>query len=334
MSQNTISSMKPKTAAVHIGVDVAKATLQVYCQGKQSEFKNAPDDIAKLCAQLKPIAGAHVICEATGGYEHPMVLALHQAQILVSVINPAQARAAAQAAGQHAKTDRIDAVSLADYGDRFQPEPTPIVSETQRQLVELTQWLKQLIDALAVAKCQGEHHDNAFVAKQHGALVKYYKSQIKKAEAKISALQKEDAQLRERVQCLDKIEGVGERTSLLVLAQMPELGQLNRQQAGALAGLAPWTRESGTMKGKRSIGGGRPNVRTALYMAALSASKYNPVLSVFYKHLVEKGKPKKVALTAVMRKLVVYMNQSLKSLADKSTPKEIIKKDDEKSCKT
>lgn len=333
MSQNTIKSMNPKTSAVHIGVDVAKATLQVHCQGRQSELKNAPDGHAKLCKQLKAISGSHVICEATGGYERAMVDALHDAQISVSVINPAHARAAAQAQGKRAKTDRIDASMLTDYGDRFEPEPTPKVSETQRQLVELTQWLKQLIDSLAVAKCQAEHHDNAFVAKQRGALVKHYKSQIKKAEAKLKALQEEDLDLRQRVECLDAIDGVGVRTSLLVLAQMPELGQLNRQQTGALAGLAPWTRESGTMKGKRCIGGGRPNVRTALYMAALSASRCNRVLSVFYKRLVADGKPHKVALTAVMRKLLIYMNLSLKTLAANSTPKEIIKKDDEKSCK-
>jgi len=329
--------MKPKTAAFHVGIDVAKATLQVHCQGRQSEIKNAPTDIAKLCKQLKAIAGSHVVCEATGGYERAMVQALQEAQIPVSVLNPAHARAAAQAQGQRAKTDRIDAAMLTDYGDRFEPEPTPKVSQTQRQLVELTQWLKQLIDAQAVAKTQGEHDDNPFVAKQRCALLRHDQSQIKKVEAQLKALQEKDVELRQRVECPESIDGVGERTSLLTLAQMPELGRLNRHQTGALAGLAPWTRESGTMKGKRCIGAGRPDVRTVLYMAALSASRFNPVLSVFYKRLVAKGKPHKLALTAVMRKLVVYMNLSLKTLAAKSAPAEIPpktdEKTDEKSCK-
>jgi transposase len=325
--------MKPKTAAVYVGIDVAKATLQVHCQGRQSEIKNAPTDIAKLCKQLKAIAASHVVCEATGGYERAMVQALQKAQIPVSVINPAHARAAAQAQGKRAKTDRIDAAMLTDFGDRFEPEPTPKVSETQRQLVELTQWLKQLIDAQAVAKGQSEHHENPYVAKQRRALLRHYQSQIKKAEAQLKALQEEDLELRQRVECLDAIEGVGARTSLLVLAQMPELGQLSRHQTAALAGVAPWTRESGTMKGKRCIGGGRPNVRRDLYMAALSASRCNPVLSVFYKHLVDKRKPHKVALTAVMRKLLIYMNLSLKTLAAKSAPTETTPKKDEKSCK-
>jgi transposase len=333
MSQNTINNMTAKTAPVHVGIDVAKITLQVCLQGRQIEFKNSPADHIKLCTRLKAVAGSHVICEATGGYERAMVQALHNALIPVSVINPAHARAAAQAQGERAKTDRIDAVMLTDYGDRFKPEPTPQASQTQRELVELTQWLKQLVDAQSVAKAQAEHHDNSYIAKQHGMLLSHYQSQIKKVEAKLKALQERDLELRQRVECLDTIKGVGERTALLVLAQMPELGQLNRRQVAALAGLAPWTRESGTMKGKRHIGGGRPDVRTALYMAALSASRCNPVLSVFYKRLIEKGKPQKVALTAVMRKLLIHMNQSLKTLAAKSAPTEIIQKNDEKSCK-
>jgi len=325
--------MTPTTAPVHVGVDVAKATLQVHCQGKQTEIKNDPDDLAKLCEQLKAIAQSHVVCEATGGYERALVRALQKAQIPVSVINPAHARAAAHAQGKRAKTDRIDAAMLSDFGDRFEPEPTPETTDTQRQLNALIQWLKQLIDAQTVAKTQGEHNDNSFVAKQRRALLRHYQSQIKKVEAQLKALQTQDAALRQRMERLESIEGVGTRTSLLVLADMPELGQLKRHQAAALAGLAPWTRESGTMKGKCRIGGGRPRVRTALYMAAVSASRCNPVLSEFYKRLVAKGKPRKVALTAVMRKLLIYMNLSLKNLAAESAPAEITPKTDEKCCK-
>ena len=273
-----------------------------------------------MCKQLKTIPAAQVICEATGGYEQALVQALQKADIPVSVLNPAHVRAAAQAQGQRAKTDRIDAAMLTDYGQRFQPEATPPVSETQRQLVALTLWLKQLIATQATAKTQAEHHEDPFVLKQHEALLDCYQSQIKAVEAKLKTLLAKDQVLAQRVECLDAIQGVGQRTALMVLAHMPELGQMNRQQAAALAGLAPWTRESGTMKGIRCIGGGRPEVRLALYMSALSAVRSNPVLREFYLRLRAKGKLGKVALTAVMRKLLIYMNHQLKSLATQQQP--------------
>jgi transposase len=307
--------MKLTTAAVYIGVDVAKATLQVHVQGRQAELKNAPVARAKLCQKLQAVAGAHVVCEATGGYERDLVAALHKAKIPVSVVNPAQVRAAAQAQGQRAKTDRIDAAMLTDYGQRFQPEPTPQASQVQHQLVALTQWLKQLIQAKAIAKTQAEHHHDRFVRKQHQQLLEFYQAQIQRTEDKLEALLKKDPALQQRVATLDAIVGVGCRTALLVLAHMPELGQLNRREAAALAGLAPWTRESGTMKGIRCIGGGRPEIRLALYMAAVSATRSNPVLREFYQRLIAKGKLPKVALTAVMRKLLVYMNHKLKALS-------------------
>jgi transposase len=307
--------MKSNAATIYVGIDIAKATLQVHRQGNQSEIPNAPGAHGKLCKELKNFPAVHVVCEATGGYEQGLVGALHKAQIPVSVVNPAQVRAAAKAQGQRAKTDRIDAAMLTDYGQRYQPQPTPQASQTQHQLVALTQWLKQLVQAQTMATIQSEHHRDPFVQKQHLALMKSYKSQIKAVEDKLQALLQKDQELRQRVETLDAIEGVGSRTALLVLAHMPELGQLNRQQVAALAGLAPWTRESGTMKGMRCIGGGRPEVRLALYMPALSAMRHNLQLHAFYQRLIAKGKLPKVALTAVMRKLLVYMNHKLKELA-------------------
>lgn len=314
MSKNTIHTMNPNPAPVYVGIDVAKATLQVHCQGRQSEFPNARAARGKLCRELKTLPTVQVICEATGGYECDLVQALHQSNIPVSVVNPAQVRAAAQAQGQRAKTDRIDAAMLSDYGQRFQPPLTPPTSKIQRQLVALTRWLQQLIQAQATAKTQAEHLDDKFVLTQHQSLLDYYESQIKAVEDKLKALLKKDFELRRRVETLDAIKGVGLRTAFLILAHLPELGQLNRQQVAALAGLAPWTRESGTMKGMRCIGGGRPEVRRALYMPALSAVECNPVLRTFHQRLIAKGKLPKVALTAVMRKLLVYMNHQLKSL--------------------
>ena len=304
---------------VYVGVDVAKATLQVHLHGAQIELDNTLAGHTKLSKKLQGIAGVQVVCEATGGYETALVLSLNKAQVPISVVNPAQVRASAQAKGQRAKTDPIDAEMLTDYGQRYQPAPTPPVSHVQRKLVALTQWLQQSIHAQSVAKTQAEHHTDAFVGKQHQALIEHYASQIEATEAQIQKLMEQDQVLKQRVECLDAIQGVGLRTAVVVLTHMPELGQLNRQQVAALAGLAPWTRDSGTLKGKRCIGGGRPEVRVALYMASLSVVRCNPILREFYQRLVGKGKPKKVALTAAMRKLLIYMNHQLKALPGQPT---------------
>ena len=312
--------MQENTATVYVGIDIAKATIQVHREGVQAELANAPTAHRKLCQELKPLPTVHVVCEATGGYEQALVGALHKAKIPVSVVNPAQVRAAARARGQRAKTDRIDAAMLTDYGQRYQPKPTPQPSRVQQQLVALTQWLKQLVQLQMLAKSQAEHHHDLFVKKQHQALLDSYQSQIKAVENRLAALVEKDQLLRQRVEALDAIEGVGTRTALLVLAHMPELGQLNRQQVAALAGLAPWTRDSGAMKGLRCIAGGRPEVRLALYMPALTAACRNPLLRALYQRLIAKGKPGKVALTAVMRKLLIYMNHKLKELDTQNLP--------------
>jgi len=321
MSKHPITIMKKSIATVYVGVDVAKATLQVHLQGRQFEVANTPAGHKKLSQQLHKVPHTQVVCEATGGYEQGLVEALHQAHLPVSVVNPAQVRAAAQAQGQRAKSDRIDAALLTDYGQRFQPKPTPPVSAVQRQLVALTLWLQQLITAQATAKTQAEHHQAPFVRVQHQALLAHYQTQIQAIETELQKLLQQDTALAQRVETLDAIKGIGQRTALIVLAHFPELGQLNRQQVAALAGLAPWTRESGTMKGKCCIGGGRPEVRLALYMASLSAVKSNPILREFYLRLRGKGKLAKVALTAVMRKLLVYMNHELKAWATPPQPK-------------
>jgi transposase len=312
-----IPPMKKNTAHTYVGMDVAKATLQVHLNGHQFEFPNDTKGHAQLCKKLAQLSLPQVICEATGGYEGAAVEAFHKAKILVSVLNPAHTLAASQAQGKRAKSDPCDAEALTDYGGRFQPEPTAAVPPAQRAITELTLWLKQLIDNRAVVKAQAEHHANTFVVAQHAALFAHYQSQIQTVEQEIKKLVQAQPQFQQRVDCLTEIKGVGFRTALLTLVYLPELGSMNRGGTGALAGLAPWARDSGTKKGKRSIGGGRTHVRPVLYMAALSASRSNPVLAPFYKGLVNRGKLKKVALTAVMRKLLVYMNSELKKLAAK-----------------
>jgi transposase len=307
--------MKKNPSTLYVGVDIAKATLQVHLQGRQFSFPNNPTGHIQLCQRLRPLGAAHVVCEATGGYERALVQACHQDQIPVSVLNPAHVRAAAQAQGKRAKSDPLDAAGLTDYGQRFQPQATAPLRAVQRQLAELTTWLSQLIQAQATAKAQAEHHTLAFVREQHALQLAHSQSQIQALEAQIQALLQQDAELKRRVDCLDAIVGVGPRTAWMVLADMPELGQLNRGQTAALAGLAPWPQDSGQKRGWRSISGGRTEVRRHLYMPALAATRSNPVLRSCYQRLTAKNKPHKVALTAVMRKLLVYMNQELKKLA-------------------
>jgi transposase len=299
----------------YVGMDIAKATLQIHLNGHQIEFKNNPEGRAQLSKKLAKLTLPHVICEATGGYERPVVDALHQFKIPVSVVNPAHTLAASQAQGKRAKTDCCDAEALTDYGQRFNPPPSAPVPPEVREITELTLWLKQLIDNRAVAKTQAEHHHNRFVRQEHQKLLAHYKDQIETTEKEIKKKVQNQKQFQQRLDCLVEINGVGFRTAVMTLVFMPELGSMNRGGAAALAGLAPWTRDSGTMKGKRCIGGGRAQVRPVLYMAALTASRSNPVLAPFYRSLKKREKPSKVALTAVMRKLLLYMNRQLKALA-------------------
>jgi transposase len=309
--------MKKNIAPVYVGMDVAKATLQVHLQGRQIQFNNDHVGHTQLCKKLGGLSAAHVVCEATGGYEDAVARAFQAAQIPVSIVNPAQVRYSAQAQGKRAKTDPLDAALLTDYGQRFQPKATPPVTAVQRQLEELTLWLTQIVQAQATAKTQAEHQTNAFVCAQHQQRLAHYQSQIQAVETQIQALLQQDQALAQRVECLDQIIGVGPRSAWLVLAHLPELGRLNRQQVAALAGLAPWPTDSGEVKGARHIRGGRSEARRALYMPALAAARSNPVLKEFYQRLIARNKPAKVVLTAVMRKLLIHMNNELKKLAAK-----------------
>jgi len=310
--------LEKSTATTYVGMDVAKATLQLHLNGHQIEFQNNSQDYPQLAKHLGKLSCPHVICEATGGYERPVVQALQELKILVSVLNPAHTLAASRAQGKRAKTDCGDAEALTDYGQRFKPPADAPIAAEVRELTALTVWLKQLIHNRAVAKIQAEHHADCFVLQQHQKLVAHYDRQIKTVEQRIKKQVQSLPQFQQRLNCLTEIQGVGFRTALMVLVFLPELGTMNRGETASLAGLAPWTRDSGTMKGKRSIGGGRSPVRSALYMSALSASRCNPILAPYYQALKKRNKPSKVALTAVMRKLVLYMNHKLKAFTSKA----------------
>jgi transposase len=313
MSQNTTAIMNQNITPVYAGLDIAKATLQLHLQGRAYDLSNTPGGHTQLIKRLATVPGIHVICEATGGYERAVVTALHAAGIPVSVINPARVRQFARASGELAKTDPIDAAMLTAFGQAFTPEPTPPRTATEIKMAALVARRAQLLE-LRVAEAQrADTCTEPALRKLFTAWLRQMEKQIAKVETLIEELLAEQTTLAHQVQRLDEITGVGRITAVTVLATMPELGQLNRRQAAALAGLCPYNRDSGQWAGKRCISGGRAEVRRALYMAALSASRSNHLLKPFYDRLIAAGKPAKVALTAVMRKLIVLMNQLLKN---------------------
>lgn len=297
---------------IYAGLDIAKRNLQLHLAGRLRDLPNSPAGHRRLLKLLAAAPGVHVVCEATGGYERDVVTALHQAQVLVSVLNPARVRHFARATGQRAKTDPIDAALLSAYGQALQPKPTLPRTAAQEQLTELVRRRGQLLDFLVAQRQQADRLTVPALRRQASSLIRRLERDLAQIENQLQELRDQLQELNERAQKLEAITGVGTITALGVLAELPELGTLNRRQAAALAGLAPHPRESGQWHGRRSIGGGRASVRRALYMAALVAARSNRQLKVFYQRLRLAGKPAKVALTAVMRKLVVLMNHTLK----------------------
>jgi transposase len=307
------------TPIIYVGVDVAKLTLQLdpthlglaQVDNTAAGLKTLLKVLAKL--QRKSNAIVHLVCEATGGHERLLMQALHEAGIPHSVLNGARARAFAKALGKEAKTDAIDALVLTSFGQQMQPPPTIPPTAEQRYLSSLISRRTQLVDMLVMEKNRLPTHSLPAVLKLAKLTLKHLQSQIAKLEVLIAKHTHDSQELHQRVQRLCLMQGVGQITATGLLATLPELGSLNRAQIAALAGLAPRNRDSGQYQGKRMIKGGRAPVRRYLYMAALSASRSNSKLKALYQRLIEKGKPAKVALTAVMRQLLVVLNSLLKN---------------------
>jgi transposase len=300
--------------SIYAGLDIAKLSLELHFQNRSHSLPNTPAGHRRLVRLLQAAAQpVQLICEASGGYEQPLVQALHAAQLPVSILQPARARQFAAAQGQLAKTDRIDAAMLARYGQLLQPRPLTPPSPAQGRLRELSRRRSQLQDLLQLAVQQTRSISLIELRRQATALVRQLKKQIAQIESLLAAQIQKQSALSLRSARLQSVAGVGTITATVLLAEMPELGQLNRQQAAALAGVAPFCRDSGRWRGKRWISGGRPALRKALYMAALVASRYNPHLRSRYQLLRARGKAPKVALVALMRHLIIYLNALLKS---------------------
>jgi transposase len=304
-----------KPSPAYAGVDISKDALDVSLAGQSPcRYPNDAAGIAKLVKALHKLpAPAWVICEPSGGYERDLLEALWTAGIIVSLVNAARVRAFARAQGLLAKTDEIDASVLREFGELLQPAPLAAPSPERQRLAALVQRREQLMIILSTEEQRLAQSREAVVRQMSGRLIKELQKQVEQIEQLIEAQIDEDATLKAQSARLQQVKGVGAVTASTLLAELPELGNLSRNEAGALAGVAPYNRDSGLLRGRRTIRGGRVQVRRVLYMAALVATRFNPILKVFYQRLVAAGKPKKLALTAVMRKLVVLLNHLLKN---------------------
>ena len=306
MSQNNSSIL-------YVGLDVAKSSLQLHLQGRFHLLANDPKGHAQLLKLLRPFPQAQVVCEATGGYEQPVVRTLHAATVAVSIVEAGRVRHFARAQGQRAKTDPIDAAVLSAFGTALQPNPTAPPTAQQQQLAELSTRRRQLIQTRVAESNRAEHYTDPLCRRQARQCLRLLDKQIAACDQAILQLIAQDADLAHKAKRLDAIPGVGPVVAATVLATMPELGTLSHTAAAALAGLAPYNRDSGNHQGARHIGGGRYAVRSALYMAAMCAIRYDRILKAFYLRLRAAGKKPLVALTACMRKLIVLMNRLLKN---------------------
>lgn len=301
-------SMNP--TPVYLGIDIAKDTLEVAGPGLRLPVPNTAEGHAQLLAVTMTLrVPVHFICEATGGYERRLIAHLLAQDQAVSLLNPARVRDFAKATGRLAKTDRIDAELLAAYGRTLQPPAEPKPSALLEELTDVVRRRAQLAGLLGLQRTQRHQLYDAKLIAELDRLLAFVAQQIEVMDQRLDELIDQDGGLGTRLQQLCQVEGVGRTTAINLIAELPELGRLNRTRIAALAGLAPFNRDSGAGSGQRHIRGGRSNVRRALYMAALAATRCNPVLRPFYQQLRARGKGHRIAITAVMRKLLLRLNQ-------------------------
>ena len=302
-----------KEQLVYIGVDIAKSHLDAAMGNEKRRFSNDTIGHRELIKWVKQVkAPVQVICESSGGYERALVQALARARIKVSLVQANRVRQFARAAGILAKTDRIDAEVLCEFGNVMRPQIVTAATLEQEHLRELESQRRHLTHLLVMEQNRAARVSDASVVRLNRSLINQIKKQIEKLDLLIKEHIEQSPRLSAKAEKLISIKGVGLRTAALLLAQMPELGQLNRREVAALVGVAPFNRDSGKMRGKRAIYGGRRFVRHGLYMAALVAARHNSILRGFYLRLRAAGKPAKVALTATMRKLLIVLNSALK----------------------
>lgn len=296
----------------YAGVDISKENLDVAVDGSDQtwRFHNSPAGIKKAIEIFKGMSPVVVVFEATGGLELSLWHALTEAGVDAALINPRQIREFARAKGRLAKTDAIDAKIIAEYGQAFHPKPQPF-PDTQ-ELKEMITRRSQIVDMITAEKNRFKASHRERIRQDINANIEWLKSRLDGVDKDLGKTIKANPEWREKFELLESTPGVGPATAAALVANFPELGTLNRHQVAALAGVAPLNRDSGRMRGKRTVWGGRSRVRNALYMATIVATCHNPVIRAFYNNLCARGKAKKLALTACMRKLLTILNSMLK----------------------
>jgi transposase len=299
-----------------VGIDVSKAHLDVASRPDGQEFRlpNSPEGIASLVERLKPLSPALILLEATGGLERAAAVALAEAKLPIRIVEPGRARHFARSIGQHSRTETLDARVLAHYAEAVRPEARDLPDEETRDLQAPLDRRRQLVNMRVSEQDRLKQEPTAAVRTDLKAHIAYLSDQIEAMGRSIGELIEAKAEWELRDEVLRSVPGIGPQTSRALLGLLPELGQLTGKQVSAPAGLAPRARDSGTVRGARTIFGGRAEVRTALSMASISAMQFNPDLRAFYKRLREAGKAAKVALTAVSRKLLTIANAMIRDM--------------------
>lgn len=290
-----------------IGLDVGKTHIEVFIDEDRT-ITNDRTGLAALARRIRKIPNAHVILEATGGYERLAHETLTTAGIPTSVVNPSEVRQFIRGMGRRAKTDTIDAAMLAEFGRVRCPEPTPLPSIEEQRLSELLIYRRQLIDERTRLTNQMPHYRDPMVKRSAASRLKTIAADIRKIEESMLETVHAMPHLTALFERISSVPGIGPISALTLIAQLPELGRLTRRQIAALVGVAPFNRDSGAIRGYRAISGGRPQVRMVLYMAALVAMTHNKTMRAFRDSLVARGKPKKVAIIACVRKLITILN--------------------------
>lgn len=298
-----------------IGIDVAKDSFDVAVQPQAKRFQAEADakGIRRLIKKLSKEEQCLIVVEATGGYERHLVAELIAADFQVALVNPRQVRDFARGIGQLAKTDALDAHILAQFARIVQPRPLEKKPQNQDELKQLVTRRRQLLNLKSMETQRLEQTDQKLAQESIHKLLQVTQKQIEQLDEEIKRLIQSDGDWKYKAKLLNSVPGVGAVTIASLLAELPELGSLNRQEAAALVGVAPFNRDSGKFQGRRAVWGGRAGIRSTLYMAALTARTHNPVIRDFSQRLQQSGKIFKVEITACMRKLLVILNTLIKN---------------------
>jgi len=298
-----------------VGIDVSKDRLDVHLRPSAKAFAVARngEGLDRLVTELRRVVPTLVVLEATGGFELTVAAALAGASLPVAVVNPRQIRDFARATGRLAKTDTLDAETIALFAERVRPEPRPIADADAQALAELVARRRQVVEMIGMEANRRRQARSPRVQRSIEATLKTLETQLAELDREIDDNVRGSPVWRVADELLTSVPGIGDITARTLIAELPELGQLDRRRIAALVGVAPINRDSGQMRGHRAIAGGRSSVRNVLFMATLSAIRWNPVIKAHYTQLIERGRPKKVAVIACLRRLLAILNAILRT---------------------